>query len=87
MSDEFINHLMVCKACYGAACRYCSEGTALKIECDAEYFAGELAKLATKDARQRFMEIHAKNYFDRPALDEAIKAKYLAMRQDLRAAA
>ena len=77
MSNDFINHLMTCKSCYGGIGRYCDAGKLLKIESDAILYAEALAKIPNRVSREAYMaKFCPKQYIDMPALKAAITKKY-----------
>lgn len=53
MNDAFINHLMLCKKCFGPSKRYCELGKECKIQSDAEY----VFSLPKLEQRRREMQI------------------------------
>lgn len=87
MSNDFINHLMLCKKCNGGQGRYCDEGKVLKIKSDAAFYAEAMAKLATKAEREAYMaKFYPKNYFDVPALNAEISRQYQEIKRSQKAA-
>lgn len=87
MSDDFINHLMQCKSCYGVTGRYCDVGKPLKIVSDAGFYAEAMAKLGTKAEREAYMaKFYPKNYFDAPALNAEISKQYQQIKNKQKAA-
>lgn len=87
MSNDFINHLMLCKNCYGGTGRYCEVGKSLKVISDAAYFAEEMAKIPTKAAREAYMaKFYPRDYFDVPALNAEISKQYQAIKSQQKAA-
>lgn len=86
MSNDFINHLMACKNCYGGIGRYCDTGKLLKIESDAILYAEALAKIPDRASREAYMKKFCPKYFDMPALKAAISEKYQAIKKMEKAA-
>lgn len=81
MSNDFINHLMLCKSCCGGVVRYCDSGKLLKIESDAVLYAEALAKIPVKADREAYMKKFCPKYFDMPALKAAISEKFQAIKK------
>jgi hypothetical protein len=72
---------MLCRSCNGTVGRYCDEGKRYKIDADADFYAESLATIPTKAERQVYMaKFYPRNYFDVPALNEAIKKRYQAIK-------
>lgn len=87
MSNDFINHLMLCKSCYGGTGRYCEVGKSLKIIYDAAFYAEAMAKIPAKAAREAYMtKFYPKDYFDVPALNAEISRQYQAIKSNQKAA-
>lgn len=68
MNEAFINHLMICKECFGPSKRYCAEGKECKVQSDAEY----VLSLPKVEQRRREMQILKEGH---PDLYERTEAK------------
>jgi hypothetical protein len=78
VTDEFINHLMGCKACYAAGGRYCVDGIELKLDSDSNF----VVLLKTVEQRRKWMELFRKARPElQERLQEKVKQKYLALKK------